>query len=389
MDVFRPTHRFRLASLSMLTFPLSNRISPVKSKDKVPYSTAASIALPKASSTGFPTVSVVIPAYNALKFLPQTIASVIAQTFQDFELLLIDDGSSDGTADWVAQYNQGIEEKSGSPEHKIRFFQQHRGGVSAARNLGIQNAQGEFVAFLDADDLWVPSKLAQQVNYLSQHPRVGLVHGAIALMDETGRLTGRVLSSKPAGSSLPRLLTQNAVACQTVMIRRSCFEQSGGFDSQADTVEDWDLWIRVARFYPIVAMNEVLAHYRQVESSLSRSHERMVPTYHYVIEKSYEFCQDELTRLGVSDRRLKATSYASAYQCLAWKAIQCKFPDIQQSNTYRRRALHYRPDLVLTGEYWRLWAAILLKTVLPPSRYQALKVRLYGVRSKFGSASKS
>jgi glycosyltransferase involved in cell wall biosynthesis len=341
------------------------------------------VTSPNIPSTDFPTVSVVIPTYNALRFLPQTIASVMGQTYQDFELLLIDDGSSDGTADWVEEFNQTTD------GHKIRFFQQQRGGVSAARNLGIQNAQGEFVAFLDADDLWVPTKLAQQVNYLNQHPRVGLVHGAIALMDESGKLTGRVLSSKPAASSLTQLLTRNAVACQTVLVRRSCFEQTGCFDSQADTVEDWDLWMRVARFYPIVALPEVLAHYRQVESSLSRSHERMVPTYHYVIEKTYEFCQDELTRLGANDRRLKATSYASAYQCLAWKAIQCKFPDIKQANAYRSRALHYRPDLVLTGEYWRLLLAIGLKTLLPTNRYQALKARFYGVRSKFGSPSNS
>ncbi len=336
------------------------------------------------SSTSFPTVSVVIPTYNALKFLPQTIASVMAQTFQDFELLLVDDGSSDGTADWVEQYNQHINPHSQG--HKIRFFQQHRGGVSTARNVGIQNAQGEFVAFLDADDLWVPTKLEQQVKYLNQHPRVGLVHGAIALMDEAGALTGRILSSKPADSSLPRLLTQNAVACQTVMVRRSCFEQTGGFDAQADTVEDWDLWMRVARFYPIASLPNVLAHYRQVESSLSRSHERMVPAYHYVIEKNYEFCQDELTRLGVNDRRLKATSYASAYRCLAWKALQCKFPDTRQAYRYLVRALQYRPDLVVTVEYWRLLAAIVLKVVLPANGYQALKGQLYKVRSKFGKA---
>jgi glycosyltransferase involved in cell wall biosynthesis len=370
----------------MLSLPQTYFRKSLTTRKAAP-SSVQPIALPQVSSTGFPTVSVVIPTYNALKFLPETIASVMAQTFQDFELLLIDDGSSDGTADWVAQYNQNVEDESKG--HKIRFFQQHRGGVSKARNLGIENAQGEFVAFLDADDLWVSTKLAQQVNYLNQHPRVGLVHGAIALMDEAGTLTGRVLSSKPIASSLPRLLTQNAVACQTVLVRRSCFEQAGRFDSQADTVEDWDLWMRVARFYPIVGLPEVLAHYRQVESSLSRSHERMVPTYHYVIEKNYEFCQDELTRLGVNDRRLKATSYASAYQCLAWKAIQCKFPDIKQANSYLSRALHYRPDLVLTGEYWRLLAAILLKTVLPGSRYQALKARFYSVRSAFGKASNS
>jgi glycosyltransferase involved in cell wall biosynthesis len=365
----------------MLSFPRSAYLNgPIPLSPRIPAQTTAAQTL---ASIGLPTVSVVIPTYNALKFLPQTIASVMAQTFQDFELLLIDDGSSDGTADWVAHYNQSTD------GHKIQFFQQQRGGVSAARNLGIQNAQGEFVAFLDADDLWVPTKLSQQVNYLNQHPRVGLVHGAIALMDEAGTLTGRVLSSKPIASSLPRLLTQNAVACQTVLVRRSCFEQTGRFDSQADTVEDWDLWMRVARFYPIVGLPEVLAHYRQVESSLSRSHERMVPTYHYVIEKNYEFCQDELTRLGVNDRRLKAASYASAYQCLAWKAIQCKFPDLKQANIYLSRALHYRPDLVLTGEYWRLFVAIGLKTVLSANRYQALKGQLYKVRSKFGTASNS
>ena len=346
-------------------------------------------------------VSVVIPTYNGLTFLPETIASVMAQTFQDFELLLIDDGSSDGTAEWVAQFNQlqSLQAKSiialdsqttdSQANHQIRFFQQQRGGVSAARNLGIQNAVGEFVAFLDADDLWVPTKLARQVDYLIQNPQVGLVHGWIALMDEAGTLTGRVLSSHPEDSSLARLLTKNSVACQTVMVRRSCFEQAGVFDSKADTVEDWDVWMRVARFYPIVVLPEVLAHYRQVETSLSRSHERMVPTYEYVIEKNYEFCRDELIRLGLNDRKLKSKSYASAYQCLSWKALQCKFPDVKQAYGYQSRALRYRPKIVLTLEYWRLLAAIGLKALLPSKRYQLLQTFFYGVRSRSTTKSKS
>ena len=223
-----------------------------------------------------PRVSIVIPTYNGLKFLPQTIASVMAQTFQNFELLLIDDGSSDGTSEWVAQFNQSqslqassinridsettdLQTTNSQINHQIRFFQQQRGGVSAARNLGIQNAVGEFVAFLDADDLWVPTKLARQINYLMQHPQVGLVHGWIALMDEAGTLTGRVLSSRPEDSSLAQLMTKNSVACQTVMVRRSCFDQAGVFDRKADTVEDWDVWMRVARFYPIAVLPEVLA----------------------------------------------------------------------------------------------------------------------------------
>ena len=343
-----------------------------------------------------PRVSIVIPTYNGLKFLPQTIASVMAQTFQNFELLLIDDGSSDGTAEWVAQFNQALSLQAESinttdrqTDHQIRFFQQQRGGVSAARNLGIQNAVGEFVAFLDADDLWVSTKLAHQVDYLTQHPQVGLVHGWIALMDEAGTLTGRVLSSRPEDSSLPCLLTKNSVACQTVMVRCSCFEQAGVFDAKADTVEDWDVWMRVARFYPIAVLPEVLAHYRQVETSLSRSHERMAPIYEYVIEKNYAFCRDELTRLGLDDRTLKAKSYASAYQCLAWKAIQCQLPDVTQAYKYQSRALNHRPKIVLTLEYWRLLAAIGLKTLLPPKRYQSLQRYFYGVRSRFTTKSKS
>ena len=188
---------------------------------------------------------------------------------------------------------------------------------------------------------------------------------------------------------MARLLTKNSVACQTVMVRRSCFEQAGVFDSKADTVEDWDVWMRVARFYPIVVLPEVLAHYRQVETSLSRSHERMVPTYEYVIEKNYEFCRDELIRLGLNDRKLKSKSYASAYQCLSWKALQCKFPDVKQAYGYQSRALRYRPKIVLTLEYWRLLAAIGLKALLPSKRYQLLQTFFYGVRSRSTTKSKS
>jgi hypothetical protein len=166
------------------------------------------------------------------------------------------------------------------------------------------------------------------------------------------------------------------------MVRRSCFEQAGVFDPKADTVEDWDVWMRVAKFYPIAVLPEVLAHYRQVESSLSKSYERMEPIYGYVIEKNYAFCRDELTRLGLDDRTLKGKSNASAYQCLAWKAIQCKLPDVKQAYGYQSRALNHRPKIIFTLEYWRLLVAIGLKTLLPPKRYQLLQSYFYGFRSR-------
>src|SRR5436309_7380613 len=123
-----------------------------------------------------PKVSVIIPVFNGERYIRQTIESVLAQTYRDFELLVIDDGSTDGTAEAVKEY-----------EKDLRYVHQGNGGASKARNQGIRFSQGKYIAFLDADDLWEPEKLTIQVEFLERNPKIGLVHCNCDGIDEEGR----------------------------------------------------------------------------------------------------------------------------------------------------------------------------------------------------------
>lgn len=133
-----------------------------------------------------PKVSVIIPAYNSITYLPATLDSVLRQTFADFEVFIVDDGSSDNTAAWGSQIQ----------DRRVQLMTQANQGTCAARNTGIALAQGEYIAFLDADDLWHPTKLAKQVRYLDEHPEVGLVYTWTALIDPEGRPTGRIFANR-------------------------------------------------------------------------------------------------------------------------------------------------------------------------------------------------
>lgn len=127
-----------------------------------------------------PKVSVVIPAFNALRYLPRTVDSALAQSFGDFEVLIVDDESTDGTADWVRTI----------ADRRVRLLEQKNQGAAAARNAGIRQARGEYIAFLDADDLWEPAKLERQVACLDARPEVGVVYTWVRVIDQDGEPTG-------------------------------------------------------------------------------------------------------------------------------------------------------------------------------------------------------
>ncbi|HEY9633632.1 MAG TPA: glycosyltransferase family A protein [Coleofasciculaceae cyanobacterium] len=167
-----------------------------------------------------PKVTVVIATYNSMDYLPETLESVLRQTFTDFEVLVVDDGSSDSTVQWA----------SGLVEPRVKLITQENQGVCVARNTGIAHARGEYVAFLDSDDLWEPTKLEKQVRCFEDNPALGLVHTWLALIDEQGTSTGRVLASNAEGDVLEQLVQKNTVACSSTMGRHCCFETVGMFD---------------------------------------------------------------------------------------------------------------------------------------------------------------
>ena len=217
-----------------------------------------------------PAVSVITPAWNAAAFLPDTIESVLAQTLADWELLIVDDGSTDETAAIVRRY--------AARDSRIRLLQQENAGPSTARNRAMRAARGEYFAFLDSDDRWMPGFLRAQLDVFARHPDTGLVttNGVY----DGGPFDGRPLRSpEPGYPVLPLtdlIVDETAVFIMTVF-RRAVFDTIGGFDEAQWTSEDYDFWLRAAMAGFVFRRNaQPLGMYRVRGNSLSRNRVRMI-----------------------------------------------------------------------------------------------------------------
>lgn len=205
-----------------------------------------------------PAVSVIVPTCNRPHLLPRSLGSVLAQSFDDFEVLVIDDGPSDETAAAVAAFH----------DPRLRYLRQPRnGGVSRARNRGLMEARGAFIAFLDDDDAWLPDKLARQVAlFRSLPPEVGLVHAGIEVVHASGTTT--VLPAEAHGDIHRPMLVRNVIpGCGTVMIRREVVAAVGLFDETFPAIEDYDYWLRITRRYKADCIADPLLRYHDDRST--------------------------------------------------------------------------------------------------------------------------
>ncbi len=312
-----------------------------------------------------PKVSVVIPAYNAMNYLPETIENVLSQTYNDFEVIVVNDGSSDETEQWVSQIKD--------PRFKLIF--QENQGLAGARNTGIAQAKGEYITFLDADDLWEPTKLEKQVCVLEDNPEIALVYTWVAFIDEAGKHTGRVFKNEAEGDVWKTLTEHNIVECGSVaMVRRSCFEAVGLFDRNlGSSVEDWDMWLRMASKYHFKVVKEPLVYYRQRSTSASRNCEAMARSFQLVIEKAFASAPPEL-------QYLKNRSYGQANRCLAWKALQSSQRDYKKALYFRQQAIAYYPQLRFSWDVIRLSIALAAIQGIGPDIYSKLLELAYSLR---------
>lgn len=312
-----------------------------------------------------PKVSVVVPAYNAMNYLPKTLENVLRQTFNDFEVIVINDGSSDEIEQWVSQIT----------DPRVTLISQKNQGLAGARNTGIDHSSGDYIAFLDADDLWEPTKLEKQVHSLDENPDVGLIYTWVAYINDKGDSTGRVFKNQVEGDVWEKLIEHNIVECGSVaMVRRACFDTVGVFDRNLGSyVEDWDMWLRIASRYPFKLVKEPLVYYRQSSSSASRNWEAMEKSFRIVIEKAFNSANAEL-------QYLKNRSYGFAYICLAWKPLQSKDKDYKKAIHFRRQALTYYPKLRFSKEYVRLSIAIAAMKSFGVHRYSTLLSLVHALR---------
>jgi len=243
-----------------------------------------------------PHVSVVMAAKNYARFLPQAVESVLAQTFADWELLIVDDGSTDATPRAVRPY---------LIDPRVRYFRSDKLGQPRAKNLGITLSRGEFVAFLDADDAWEPTKLAKQLAVFEANPTIGVVFCRRSLIDENGSpIPARTAPQPPCGRVLDRMFVQNFVCFSSAVVRRTVFSHVGSFDPTWDLAIDYDLWLRVAKHYTFDAVDEALVQYRTGHGNLSKKLLDRVDTAFSIMHRASE---RGLTQL------VPAASVAEAY----------------------------------------------------------------------------
>lgn len=224
--------------------------------------------------------SIIMPAYNASLTISESLNSVLNQTYKDWEVLVINDGSFDNTIEIVLSFD----------DPRIKLINKINGGVASARNLGIDYAKGEYIAFLDSDDLWHPEKLEKSLRVF-ENDNCDLVYSNYYDFQNTIELAVTHLDLHPmrkVDNDYARLYLYDYIPTLTVVIRKNIIEIVGVFDEDLNGTEDWDLWLRVAEKYKIVKLNEYLAYYRYSENGLSKQKEKHLKEEKKVILKHKE-----------------------------------------------------------------------------------------------------
>jgi len=206
-----------------------------------------------------PKVSVIIPSYNSAQFLPDAIESVLAQTYRNTEVIVVNDGSTDSTRQVVNGYG-----------NLITYIEQPNGGAANARNAGLSSSLGEYIAFLDADDIWLPHKLEKQMATFSLYPDVALVYSQMINFDEVSHEESLPWpETVHSGKIFDELLVKSFILLSSVVLKASVIKEVGGFDEDLITAEDTNLYLRIGRKFEIAGQNEVLVRRRMHGGNLS------------------------------------------------------------------------------------------------------------------------
>lgn len=245
-----------------------------------------------------PAVSVIITTHNRCAKLKRALDSVLTQTFKDFEVIIVDDASSDGTEEFLRL--------AGDPRVRSIRHTENRGGPEA-RNTGIRDARGIYIALLDDDDMWFPEKLDKQVKKMESLPEhVGVVYVGTEVFDERKRKCIRVNQPRYRGDVYPRLLLNTIMgSVSSALIRKTCFDKDGGFDPDLRSCQDWDMWLRIARHCQFEFVPEILAriniHGGQISTdygSLIPGRTRMVLKHEVLFRENPDVWVVHLKRLG-------------------------------------------------------------------------------------------
>ncbi|MCT7987997.1 glycosyltransferase family 2 protein [Laspinema olomoucense] len=316
-------------------------------------------------------ISVIVPVYNLEQYIVETIQSVLAQTYKHFELIVIDDGSTDKTAEICEEFQ----------EPKLKLIRQRNKGANAARNAGVRAAKGDYIAFLDGDDLWFPEKLAKHIKHLEQSPEVGISYSQSAFIDEAGNPMGLYQMPKLTDITVRDVLCRNPISNGScAVLRQEVFEGIKFQDDLYGTAEDFywderlqgsqdlDCWFRIAlkTDWKMEGIPEILTLYRVNSHGLSANLLKKQESWEQVMEKTREYAPDE-----VAQWENPARAYHLRY--LARRAVTLR--DGMTALKLCRQAIATHPQMVLeepkrTGV---TLAAATILSVLPTPIYQQLE----------------
>ena len=281
-----------------------------------------------------PTISVIVPAYNVERTILETIKSVQQQTFSDFELIVINDGSTDRTLELLNTVT----------DPRLKVFSYTNGGLPTARNRGISHATGEFIAFLDADDLWTPDKLELQLAALQQHPEAGVAYSWTYFKDEQGVHSYADESNRFEGNVYADLLVKNFLHNgYNPLIRKQAIESVGEFDPTLKSCEDWEFYLRLAAKWPFLLVPKPQILYRQSSGSMSSKVEVMEKYLLLVIERAFESASLEL-------QFLKPQSLAWVYKYGAQQYLKqsnSQIRDVNKAGSKLFKAIATNPKILL------------------------------------------
>ncbi|MDX2215651.1 MAG: glycosyltransferase [Oculatellaceae cyanobacterium bins.114] len=301
-----------------------------------------------------PLISVIIPAYNAATTISETIASVLNQTHSDLELIVINDGSQDATLDIV----------SAIPDPRVQVFSYPNGGVALSRNRGLIHATGDFIAFLDADDLWTPDKLAAQLQVLQANPTAKVAYCWTDLIDHNSDRLGPCCHITANGNVYAALLLSCfVVSGSNPLIARQAITEVGGFDETLAASQDFDFYLRLAAHYEFVAVPSPKVLYRRVSNSMSSNLKRWENTSLLVREKYFDQAPTPLPR------SLKRHSIANFYKAMLFK-ILTDTPHAKQGLEALRvlwKNIYYDPRLLRQRITIKLFVKAGLMMMLPPA----------------------
>ncbi len=288
-----------------------------------------------------PLVSIITPTFNRADFINKAVNSVLAQTYNNFEFLIVDDGSTDSTRELV---------QPALADPRLQYFHQENQGQSIARNLALSKARGDFVCFLDSDNYWPAEKLSTQIELFRKHPEYDVIYGDIIVVDENDREITRRNMRRYSGQIAKYMIRDNCVSMNTAMARRKCFEELGGMSGKRRVADDYELWLKFSAKYRCLYVPEFLAYYRVMDDQISSDKTRRFDSNWQIINDFRREFPDAMTEREF-DSGFAAFHRRKARYLASQGARAEAFSEMAS-------ALRLRP---LERASWRSLAAVLVK----------------------------